>query len=116
MRGFKGDKDRGDTGGAGSVRFNESSLSGGKLIDESSMKLGLRNLNDKRKDESSLQNRLLGRQSADLDYRFKVILLGDSKVGKSCIVRRIVDETFNLKYSETYIFDMVNKLVVIDNL
>jgi GTPase SAR1 family protein len=44
-------------------------------------------------------NRLLdNRTSMDFNYRFKVILLGDSKVGKSSIVRRSVEETFNLKY------------------
>ncbi len=45
---------------------------------------------------------LLGnRASVEVDFRFKVILLGDSKVGKSSIVNRIVDETFNNKYQET---------------
>jgi len=54
-------------------------------------------------------NRMLGnnRLSTEYNYRFKVILLGDSKVGKSSIVRRIVDETFNLKYQETAYFDTV---------
>lgn len=55
------------------------------------------------------------RSSNDLDYRFKVILLGDSKVGKSSIVRRIVDQTFNLKYSETPFFDTVNKRLLVNN-
>jgi GTP-binding protein EngB required for normal cell division len=49
--------------------------------------------------DNNNNNRLLGnRTSMDFNYRFKVILLGDSKVGKSSIVRRSVDETFNLKY------------------
>ena len=47
--------------------------------------------------------------SSDLDFRFKVILLGDSSVGKSSIVRRLVDQTFNMKYDETPFFDTVNK-------
>lgn len=49
--------------------------------------------------DNNNNNRLLdNRTSMDFNYRFKVILLGDSKVGKSSIVRRSVDETFNLKY------------------
>jgi GTPase SAR1 family protein len=55
------------------------------------------------------------RISKDLDYRFKVILLGDSKVGKSSIVNRIVEEGFNLKYNETTFFDTVNKKLRVNN-
>jgi len=62
------------------------------------------------------QNRFLGnnRTSADYNYRFKVILLGDSKVGKSSIVRRLVEETFHLNYQETAYFDTVTKRVLVN--
>jgi hypothetical protein len=62
------------------------------------------------------QNRLLGnnRTSVDYNYRFKVILLGDSKVGKSSIVRRLDEDTFNLNYQETSFFDTINKRIIVN--
>lgn len=36
---------------------------------------------------------------SDYDYLFKILLIGDSGVGKSCLLMRFMDE----KYSETYI-------------
>ena len=60
---------------------------------------GDRSISHKKMAVDNNNNRLLdNRTSMDFNYRFKVILLGDSKVGKSSIVRRSVDETFNLKY------------------
>ena len=50
--------------------------------------------------------------STDYNYRFKVILLGDSKVGKSSLVRRLVDESFNTRYEETAFYDTVTKRVM----
>jgi small GTP-binding protein len=46
---------------------------------------------------------------------FKVILLGDSKVGKSSLVRRLVDESFNNRYEETAFYDTVTKRVMVDD-
>jgi Ras-related protein Rab-1A len=50
--------------------------------------------------------------STDYNYRFKVILLGDSKVGKSSLVKRLVDESFNNRYEETAFYDTVHKRVM----
>ena len=52
------------------------------------------------------------RMSSEYNYRFKVILLGDSKVGKSSLVRRLVDESFNNRYEETTFYDTVTKRVM----
>ncbi len=37
--------------------------------------------------------------SSDCDYSFKILLLGDPAVGKTCFLLRFTDETF----SETHI-------------
>ena len=29
------------------------------------------------------------------DYRFKLVFIGDSRVGKSCLLQRFIDDTFN---------------------
>lgn len=44
-----------------------------------------------------------------------MVLLGDSKVGKTSIVRRLVEETFNLKYESTQNFDTVDKKWYLNN-
>ena len=67
------------------------------------------------KTQKDVDRILTMRISKDLDYRFKVILLGDSKVGKSSIVNRVVEEGFNLKYNETTFFDTVNKKLRVNN-
>lgn len=51
-----------------------------------------------RKKTSKVMRYLSNRVSSDISHRFKVILLGDSKVGKTSIIRQLVEETFNRKY------------------
>jgi Ras family len=48
------------------------------------------------------------------DALFKVILLGDSHVGKSSIVMRLVDEQFSLEHQPTLGFDFSFKKMVLD--
>ena len=55
------------------------------------------------------------RISADYNFIFKVILLGDSKVGKSSLVKRLIDESFNNKYEETTHYDTVLKRVMTED-
>ena len=57
----------------------------------------------------------MNRQSVECNHRFKVILLGDSKVGKSSIVRRLVDESFNNRYEETTFYDIANKKIMTED-
>ena len=35
------------------------------------------------------------------DYLFKLLLIGDSNVGKTCILFKFSDETFNTSYIST---------------
>lgn len=43
------------------------------------------------------------------DYRFKVVLVGDSAVGKSCLLLRFADDTFNESYISTIGVDFVSE-------
>ena len=47
------------------------------------------------------------RMSTQLEQIRRVIVLGDSKVGKTSIVRRIVDDLFNKDYDNTVNYDIV---------
>lgn len=37
----------------------------------------------------------------DYDYLFKIVIVGNSSVGKSALLRRFVDEEFNESYLAT---------------
>lgn len=39
--------------------------------------------------------------SAEYDYLFKLLLIGDSGVGKSCLLLRFADDTYNESYIST---------------
>ena len=54
------------------------------------------------------------RESAEHSFRFKVIMLGDSKVGKSSIIRRFCEQTFNMTYQQTSNYDFVNKKLLVN--
>lgn len=51
------------------------------------------------------------RASTNLEQIRRVIVLGDPKVGKTSIVRRIVDDTFNKDYDNTVNYDIVRMMV-----
>jgi GTPase SAR1 family protein len=42
------------------------------------------------------------------DYTFKIVLIGDSGVGKSCILLRFADDQFNENFYATIGVDFVN--------
>ena len=41
-------------------------------------------------------------QNKNFDYIFKILLLGDSRVGKTCLSKRFLDNYFTDYYSTTY--------------
>jgi len=53
-------------------------------------------------------NNCNNRASTNLENMRRVILLGDSQVGKTSIVKRIVDEQFNKEYDKTINYDFVS--------
>jgi Ras-related protein Rab-1A len=44
------------------------------------------------------------------DYTFKIVLVGDSGVGKSCILLRWADDTFNENFYATIGVDFVKTI------
>lgn len=45
------------------------------------------------------------------DFLFKVVVLGDTKAGKSCLVRKFVDDTFSEDYLPTIAVDFKTKIL-----
>lgn len=52
----------------------------------------------------------------DYDFLFKILVLGDSNVGKSSLLRRFVDDEFQEQYSSTIGIDFKIKTLVVDRL
>ncbi|XBW38243.1 hypothetical protein QEN19_003832 [Hanseniaspora menglaensis] len=53
--------------------------------------------------------------SSDFDYLFKLLLIGDSGVGKSCLLLRFADNTYNSDYISTIGVDFKIKTIKLDN-
>ena len=49
--------------------------------------------------------------SESTDFAFKILLLGDSSVGKTCFLKRYTDNTFQDAYLSTIGFDFKFKFV-----
>ena len=49
------------------------------------------------------------------DFSFKILLLGDSSVGKTCFLKRYIDNTFQDAYLSTIGFDFKFKFVTLEN-
>ena len=53
-----------------------------------------------------------GGNKKEYDYLFKLVLIGDSAVGKSCLLLRFADDAFNDNYSELiFIFVQQTSLI-----
>ena len=49
------------------------------------------------------------------DYMFKLLILGDSGVGKSCFLLRFTDQSFSLSHIPTIGIDYKTKIIPINN-
>ena len=54
-------------------------------------------------------------ENANVDFAFKVLLLGDSSVGKTCFLKRYTDDTFQDAYLSTIGFDFKFKSITLNN-
>ena len=54
-------------------------------------------------------------ENANVDFAFKILLLGDSSVGKTCFLKRYTDDTFQDAYLSTIGFDFKFKSITLNN-
>ena len=55
------------------------------------------------------------KEDACKKYTFKLLMIGDSGVGKSCILLRFVEDNFNEKFVPTIGVDLRFKDITMDN-
>ena len=55
------------------------------------------------------------KKTKQFDYTFKIVMIGDSGVGKSCILLRFADDKFNENFYATIGVDFRFKNITIDN-
>ena len=64
------------------------------------------NSSNSKEDEKSLKQ---------FDHAFKILLIGDSGVGKSCILLRFADSKFNENFYPTIGVDFRIRNIIVDN-
>ena len=55
------------------------------------------------------------KKAKQYDYTFKIVMIGDSGVGKSCILLRFSDDKFNENFYATIGVDFRFKNLTVDN-
>ena len=66
-------------------------------------------------EKSSSKPKPVKKKSKQFDYTFKIVMIGDSGVGKSCILLRFADDKFNENFYATIGVDFRFKNITIDN-
>ena len=64
---------------------------------------------------SSTKSTHTKKKSKQFDYTFKIVMIGDSGVGKSCILLRFADDKFNENFYATIGVDFRFKNITVDN-
>ena len=64
---------------------------------------------------SSSKSKNTKKKSKQFDYTFKIVMIGDSGVGKSCILLRFADDKFNENFYATIGVDFRFKNITVDN-
>ena len=62
----------------------------------------------------SHQNRLKSKSEMEFDYIFKYIIIGNSGVGKSCIVNRFIQDEYSDEIESTIGVEFGAKIVKLD--
>jgi len=63
----------------------------------------------------SAKSKPVKKKSKQFDYTFKIVMIGDSGVGKSCILLRFADDKFNENFYATIGVDFRFKNITVDN-
>ena len=66
---------------------------------------------EENKHRNMLYKTPMGKVNTPYDYTFKMVLIGDSGVGKSCILLRFADDQFNDNFYATIGVDFVYKIM-----
>ena len=64
---------------------------------------------------NSIKTKIPQQKSKLFNYTFKIVMIGDSGVGKSCILLRFTDDKFNNNFIPTIGVDFRSKNIKIDN-